>query len=64
MTHCRFEIRDPNQKFIYVYDFHKNWTFMVELINVNKEEDRKAYLSFMHSKRRHWPQPVWYQRIN
>jgi Plasmid pRiA4b ORF-3-like protein len=36
------EIRDPNQKFIYVYDFHKNWTFMVELINVNKEEDNKA----------------------
>ncbi len=35
------EIRDPNQKFIYVYDFHKNWTFMVELINVNKEEDGK-----------------------
>lgn len=35
------EIRDPNQKFIYVYDFHKNWTFMVELINVNKEEDNK-----------------------
>jgi Plasmid pRiA4b ORF-3-like protein len=36
------EIRDPNQKFIYVYDFHKNWSFMVELINVNKEEDAKA----------------------
>ncbi len=35
------EIRDPNQKFIYVYDFHKNWTFKVELINVVKEEDRK-----------------------
>ena len=35
------EIRDPNQKFIYVYDFHKNWTFKVELINVLKEEDRK-----------------------
>lgn len=35
------EVRDPNQKFIYVYDFHKNWTFKVELINVNKEEDRK-----------------------
>lgn len=35
------EIRDPNQKFVYVYDFHKNWTFMVELINVNKEEDSK-----------------------
>ena len=35
------EIRDPNQKFIYVYDFNKNWTFKVELINVNKEENAK-----------------------
>jgi hypothetical protein len=35
------EIRDPNQKFVYVYDFHKNWTFLLELINVNKEEDAK-----------------------
>ncbi len=35
------QIHDPNQKFIYVYDFHKNWTFRLELINVNKEEDRK-----------------------
>ena len=35
------EIFDPNQKFIYVYDFHKNWTFLVELINVNKEENPK-----------------------
>ncbi|MCM5526964.1 plasmid pRiA4b ORF-3 family protein [Parasegetibacter sp. NRK P23] len=33
------EIRDPNQKFIYVYDFAKNWTFLVELINVSKEEN-------------------------
>ncbi len=36
------QVRDPNQKFIYVYDFHKNWTFKVELINVNKEEDRRV----------------------
>ena len=35
------EIRDPNQKFIYTYDFNKNWTFMVELINVNKDENGK-----------------------
>jgi hypothetical protein len=35
------EIRDTNQKFIYVYDFNKNWTFMVELINVIKEENAK-----------------------
>jgi hypothetical protein len=33
------EIRVPNQKFIYLYDFNKNWTFLVELINVSKEEN-------------------------
>ena len=33
------EIFDPNQKFIYVYDFTKNWSFQVELINVSKEEN-------------------------
>ncbi len=35
------EMKDPNQKFVYVYDFEKNWTFHVELINVNKEENPK-----------------------
>lgn len=35
------EIKDTNQKFIYVYDFAKNWTFLVELININKEENPK-----------------------
>lgn len=35
------EIRDPNQKFIYEYDFVKNWNFMVELITVEKEENKK-----------------------
>ena len=35
------EIRDPNQKFIFEYDFNKNWHFMVELINVDKEENKK-----------------------
>ena len=35
------EIFDPNQKFIYVYDFVKNWSFLVELINVSKEENGK-----------------------
>lgn len=35
------EIRDTNQKFIYVYDFAKNWTFLVELINVSKEVNPK-----------------------
>lgn len=35
------EIRDPNQKFIYVYDFARNWTFLVELINVSKDASHK-----------------------
>jgi hypothetical protein len=35
------EIRDPNQKFVYVYDFAKNWSFLVELISVSKEESSK-----------------------
>ena len=35
------EIRDPNQKFIYVYDLQKNWSFQVALINVTKEENAK-----------------------
>ncbi len=35
------EIFDTNQKFVYVYDFNKNWTFLVELINVSKEESSK-----------------------
>ena len=35
------EIRDPNQKFIYIYDFQKNWSFLVALINVTKEENNK-----------------------
>ncbi|MEO5563905.1 MAG: hypothetical protein ABIR18_10735 [Chitinophagaceae bacterium] len=35
------EIRDPNQKFIYLYDFNKNWSFLVELINVSKEENAR-----------------------
>jgi hypothetical protein len=36
------EIKNPNQKFIYTYDFNKFWTFMIELINVNKEESKKT----------------------
>lgn len=35
------EIKDPNQRFIYLYDFNKNWAFLVELINVSKEENPK-----------------------
>ena len=40
-TNLGTEIKDPNQKFIYVYDFNKFWTFKVELIHVDKEENKK-----------------------
>lgn len=33
------EIKNTNQKFTYTYDFHKHWNFLIELINVSKEED-------------------------
>jgi hypothetical protein len=36
------EIKEPNQKFVYQYDFVKGWTFLVELIQVIKEEDPKT----------------------
>ena len=35
------EIKNPGQKFIYNYDFNKNWSFLIELINVSKEENAK-----------------------
>lgn len=35
------EIRNPNEKFIYVYDFTRGWTFLIELISVSKDENPK-----------------------
>lgn len=35
------EIKIPNQRFTYLYDFNRNWNFLVELINVSKEENAK-----------------------
>lgn len=34
-------VKAPNQKFIYLYDYAKNWTFLVELIGVSKEENTR-----------------------
>jgi Plasmid pRiA4b ORF-3-like protein len=34
------EIKTPSQKFIYTYDFKKNWTFLVELIGVYEDESK------------------------
>ena len=35
------EIRDTNQKFIFLYDFEKNWRFLIELIKITKEVSSK-----------------------
>lgn len=35
------EVFDPNQKFIYKYDFLKGWSFLILLVEVNKEENPK-----------------------
>jgi hypothetical protein len=35
------EIKDTEQKFVYLYDFVKNWTFLIQLIGVSKEESSK-----------------------
>lgn len=45
------EIREPNQRFVYIYDFNKNWSFLVELINVSKEENPKlSYPAMVRSE--------------
>jgi hypothetical protein len=45
------EIRDPNQRFIYLYDFNKNWSFLVELINVSREENpRLSYPTMVRTE--------------
>jgi hypothetical protein len=37
------QIIDPNQKFVYEYDFAKPWGFAVELISIEKKEDNGTY---------------------
>jgi hypothetical protein len=34
-------VEKPNQKFVYVYDPAKNWTFLIELIGLEKDGDPK-----------------------
>lgn len=39
-------VRSPNQKFIYVYDFNKQWTFLVELITISEEKNTLTHYPF------------------
>ena len=59
-TQIGSEIKDPNQKFIFIYDFNRNWTFLIELISVSKEGEPEAGLSGGHPHGRPGAQPVWY----
>ena len=40
------EILDTNQQFVYVYDFAKNWTFLIQLIQVIKNADANMELAY------------------
>ncbi|MFM1930648.1 MAG: hypothetical protein RL387_1976 [Bacteroidota bacterium] len=40
------EIMDTNQHFIYLYDFNKAWTFLVELIQVIKNADADMTIEY------------------
>ncbi len=55
-TNIGSEIKDTNQKFIYVYDFNKNWTFLVELINVSKDQNAKTVYPIITRKEGIGPQ--------
>ena len=43
-------ISEPDQKFIYVYDPAKKWTFQVELIHVSKDEVSKRVYPYLLRK--------------
>lgn len=43
-------VKAPNQKFIYLYDYARNWTFLVELIGVSKDENSRVVYPFIARK--------------
>ncbi|NCX96289.1 MAG: hypothetical protein EBX41_07740, partial [Chitinophagia bacterium] len=40
-------VADPAQKFIFVYDKDKKWTFLVELLHISKEETFKRTYPYL-----------------
>lgn len=43
-------IDNPNKKFIYVYDKVKQWTFLIELIGIEKDENFKVTYPYCFRK--------------
>ena len=54
------EIIDTNQHFIHVYDFAKNWTFLIELIQVIKNADADLTLDYPMVSRTEGVGPMQY----
>ena len=54
------EIIDTNQHFIYVYDFAKNWTFLIELIQVIKNADANLTIDYPMISRTEGVGPMQY----
>ncbi|MBX6380620.1 MAG: hypothetical protein IRZ01_08075 [Thermoflavifilum aggregans] len=52
-------VRNTNQKFVYVYDFQKNWTFLIELIQVMGQENKK--LTYPYCARKEGLAPSQYE---
>lgn len=51
-------VRNPGQKFVYVYDFQRQWTFLVELIAVTRDESSK--IDYPACIRKEGPAPSQY----
>ncbi len=43
-------VEKPDEKFVYVYDPNKNWTFLVELIGIEKDENPKQEYPYCSKK--------------
>ncbi len=54
------EIIDTNQHFIYLYDFVKSWTFLIELIQVIKNADADMSLEYPMVSRSEGVGPMQY----
>jgi hypothetical protein len=54
------EIIDTNQHFIFVYDFVKQWTFLIELIQVIKNADANMELAYPNVARVEGVAPLQY----
>lgn len=54
------EIIDTNQHFVYLYDFAKSWTFLIELIQVFKNADADMELAYPNITRVEGVGPMQY----